>query len=223
MDVMLNRPVSLLLALLVCGGAFAAMYASRSPALSEQAAAPELKDQLAPAPIPEFATWPEIRMKDLFKNPIGDYGLEYSDAAKALDGKSVRITGFMAQTDWKEDHHFLLATFPLILHDREYGQADEIPAGAVLVEMPKGEAAAYTKGLMMLSGTLRLGRFQAPGDRTLWASLELHPDAKHWQPSPSLLTHLSEPERRQLTGLVQKQSNCSCRQCAQARPARRSS
>lgn len=220
---MLNRPLPLLLALLVCGGAFAAMYASRAPERLEQN--PALQAQVTPDPvrIPEFATWPELRMKDLFKNPIGDYGLEYSDTAKALDGKSVRITGFMAQTDWKEYHHFLLATFPLILHDREYGQADEIPSGAVLVEMPKGEAAAFTKGLMMLSGTLRLGRFQAPGDRTIWARLELHPEARHWQPSPSLLTHLSEPERRQLTGLVQKQSNCSCRQCAQARPARRSS
>lgn len=220
---MLNRSSSLLLALLVCGGAFAAMYASRVPSGPELPEIPTKASPLPTAPIPEFATWPELQMKHLFKNPIGDYGLEYSDSARSMDGKPVRIIGFMAQTDWKQDNVFILSSFPLILHDREYGQADEIPAGAVLVEMPKGETVAFTKGLMMLSGTLRLGRFEAPGDRPLWAKLELHPDAKHWQPSPSLLTHLSPPERNQLTSLVRKQSNCSCRQCAQSRSPRRSS
>lgn len=214
------RSSSLLAALLAVGATFAAVYSSKLP--SEESTE-EAASVTANIDIPPFATWPELRMKDVFRSPVGERGLEYSETARALDGHQVRITGFMAQTDWKDHSQFILATFPLILHDREYGQADEIPSGSVLVKMPEGETAAFTKGLLMLSGTLSLGRSDAPGDRPLWATLELHPDAKHWQPSPSLLSALPVNERSQIKTLMMKQSACSCRQCSQAKATRKQS
>lgn len=212
------RSSSLLIALVTAGFAFAALCTSRNPAADKADATATVGQVIQD--IPEFGTWPELRMKDMFESPVGDRGLAYSSVAKSLDGRQVRITGFMAQTDWKDHGEFLLATFPLILHDREYGQADEIPSGAVLVKMPPGETAAFTKGLLMLAGTLKLGRVMAPGERPVWAVLELHPDAKHWHPGPSLLAHLAANEKVQIRNLLMKQTSCSCRQCNQARAPR---
>jgi hypothetical protein len=107
------------------------------------------------------------------------------------------------------------------LHDTEYFQADEIPSGSVLVKMPPGETAVHTQGPLMLAGTLRLGRFDAPGERFLWAKLELHPEAKHWKPDPGLMKGLPETERAQMAQLASLQANCNCRQCRQVRQGKK--
>ena len=152
-------------------------------------------------------------MTELFQHPVGPLGLEYRPEALALDGKQVRVMGFMARTDWADTSVFLLAPHPIILHDREYAACDEIPSGSVLVRMPAGEQASFTPGLLMLCGTLHTQRVDAPGERYLWSTLELHPLSKHWKPSPELLTTYTPQQKAQLDRLLTKQRNCACRSC----------
>jgi hypothetical protein len=216
---MKQSPLFILITLIGVGCVTAAWMSPKS--LLDSAQAKAIDAELPQRVLPDFASWPELRLKDIFKNPVGDLGLEYTDATRSLDGKQVRIVGFMSRSDWKRKDLFLLATFPLMLHDIEYGQADEIPPGAVLVKMPAGETAVHTQGPLMLAGTLRLGRFDAPGDRPIWAKLELHPDAKHWTPDPSLMKDLPEQERAQMAQLASLQANCNCRQCIQVRQAKK--
>jgi hypothetical protein len=182
------------------------------PLPTKSAAAP----QKSGPSLPDFSSWPELHMPDIFQHPVGPLGLDYSPSVKALDGKQVRVMGFMALTDWADQSLMLLCPHPIILHDKEYAACDEIPSGAVLVRMPPGEQAAYAKGLFMLAGTLRLGRTAAPGERYLWATLELHPQAKHWTPSPALLSAYTPQHREQLDRLLVKQRHCTCRSCQPA-------
>lgn len=182
----------------------------QAPLPSEVKPSPPVVSQ---APLPEFSRWPEFRMTELFQHPVGPLGLEYKPEAKALDGRQVRVLGFMARTDWTDTSVFLLAPHPIILHDREYAACDEIPSGSVLVKMPPGEQASFTPGLLMLCGTLHTQRVDAPGDRYLWASLDLDPQAKHWSPSPELLTSYTPQQKAQLDRLLTKQRNCACRSC----------
>ena len=222
---LMRSPLVLLLTLCSAGTLAALVAVNRVPDASEAAVvAPvvvvpeEAKVELPPVVVkqelPAFAEWPEFRMVNLFKRPVGPLGLEYTDEAKALDGKQVRILGFQASTDWQEKASLLLSPYPIILHDKEYGQADEIPPGSVYVKMPANEEARFTPGLLMLAGTLRLGRFEEHDGRHSAARLELDPRSKDWQPSPSLLSHRTRQEREFLQSLVKHQKRCGCTRCA---------
>lgn len=224
-DCLMRSPLVLLLTLCSAGTLAALVAVNRVPDASEAAVvAPvvvvpqEAKVELPPVVVkqelPAFAEWPEFRMVDLFKRPVGPLGLEYTDEAKALDGKQVRILGFQASTDWQVKASLLLTPYPIILHDKEYGQADDVPIGSVYVKMPGNEQARFTPGLLMLAGTLRLGRFEEHDGRHSYARLELDPRAKDWQPSPSLLSHRTRQEREFLQSLVKHQKRCGCKSCS---------
>src|SRR4030095_13909728 len=63
----------------------------------------------------------EVRFGDFFKRPIWPRGLEYTDAIQALDSKRVRIVGHMVQQSEPSPGLFLLAPFPMKLHEHEDG------------------------------------------------------------------------------------------------------
>lgn len=210
------RSPTLYLAILLCAGTLLGYATLRQPApeapvVAKLSAAPE---QPLVADIPAFATWPEFRLVDLFKRPLGPRGLEYSDSARELDGKQVRVLGFCASTDWADKTTLLLSSMPVILHEKEYNQADDFPSGVLFVKMPEGEKARFTSGLLMLAGTLQLGRFEEPNGRISYARLVLDPRSKHWEPSPSLLSHYTPEQRDTLKMLVRQQKRCGCSKCA---------
>ena len=61
----------------------------------------------------------------VFKRPAGPKGLEYTGEARALDGKKVRMTGYMVR-HWHEDASvFLFTEHPRVLNVAEYGLADD--------------------------------------------------------------------------------------------------
>lgn len=212
------RSPTLYLAILICAGTLLGYAALKQPAPGAQpqslGSAAVVPVQPVAAEVPAFATWPEFRLVDLFKRPLGPLGLEYSDAAKALDGKQVRVLGFCASTDWDDKSTLLLSSMPVILHEKEYNQADDFPSGTLFVKMPEGEKARFTSGLLMLAGTLQLGRFEEPNGRIGYARLVLDPRSKEWEPSPSLLSHYTPAERENLKVLVRQQKRCGCAKCA---------
>lgn len=121
--------------------------------------------------------------------PIGRRGLSYSEKARALDGKTVRLLGYMVGQDLPADGRLLLAPYPFQLHETEYGLAEDLPASTVHVIVPDraGEKVPFTPGPLLLTGRLELGPREEPDGRISTVRLFLHPAhaARAAAPGPS--------------------------------------
>jgi hypothetical protein len=118
----------------------------------------------------------ELKFRDLFKLPVGARGLEATDQLKSLDGKRVRIVGYMVNQEPVITGGFLLSPLPVAAGDEDESLADDIPASAIYVSLQKaGDAIIPTlPGLIQLTGTLRVGAYEIPvGERIVPARIEL--------------------------------------------------
>ncbi|RYD38341.1 MAG: hypothetical protein EOP86_01095 [Verrucomicrobiaceae bacterium] len=104
---------------------------------------------------------------EVFKLPAGPKGFEYTDKINSLAGGPVRMEGFMVRHLHDDHEVFLFATFPVLLNQKEYGLADDLPANAVHVRMetPKGQAPAWTKEKLLVCGQLDIGPRQEQDGR----------------------------------------------------------
>lgn len=127
---------------------------------------------LPPAP-PDVT---DLKFSELFK-PIGPRGLEYSDKLRALEGKKVRILGYMVNQSQLMPWTFLLSAIPVTLHEEEYGLAEDMPATIVHVITQKNATpiVPHTPGLLLLTGTLGLGNRQEADGRISSVRLTLDP------------------------------------------------
>lgn len=116
----------------------------------------------------------ELNFKDFFQNPVGSRGLEMTDTLRKLDGRRVRLTGYMVQ-----EHHvarpgsFILSAGPVQLDEDEFGQCDDLPASATLVIVPSAgdRAIPHQAGRIFVTGTLSVGNQAGPGGRAFLARL----------------------------------------------------
>lgn len=155
------------------------------PAAAHQGAAPRRDAQ--PAKVPAelavkkkleapTAGVTELKFADLFKLPVGPKGLEATDKLRALDGKRVRIVGFMVQQETPIAGGFLLSPLPVAAGDEDESLADDIPASALFVTLPKGANAIVPTlpGLLKITGVLRVGAYEVPqAGRVAAARIEL--------------------------------------------------
>ena len=79
----------------------------------------------------------ELKFSEFFVSPIGDRGLTLTDKLRSLDGKRVRILGYMAQQEQPVPGMFLFSAIPVRLNEEHYGLADDLPAATLFVSMPK--------------------------------------------------------------------------------------
>ena len=130
-----------------------------------------------PARPPAPAGVTDLDFRGLFKMPIGRQGLEYSDEARRLEGKKVRLLGYMAQTDHPAPGLMILSPYPFVLHEDEYGMADDLPPTVVQVLLPDrpAEPVPFTPGPLLLTGTLELGAKSMPDGRQSFVRLFLDP------------------------------------------------
>lgn len=157
-----------------------ALFVSMTVAHATQSAARPSKTPSAltvskqlPAP-PSGVT--DLKFRELFKLPVGPKGLDTTDKLKSLDGKRVRIVGYMVQQDPPIAGGFMLSPLPVAAGDADDAYADDIPASAIFVTLPKGADTVVPPlaGLIQLSGTLRVGaREMAGAGRVAPAVLEL--------------------------------------------------
>lgn len=115
-------------------------------------------------PLPEGVA--ELRFDEFYKMPVGPRGLEPTERLLSLNGKRVRILGYMANIQLRGNRQMLLAPVPLKAQPLEYGQADDIPAKHVLVRVPgnAAERVPYTPGLLLLTGRLTVGGKSLDGE-----------------------------------------------------------
>lgn len=118
----------------------------------------------------------DLKFRELFKLPVGPKGLEPTDKLSGLDGKRVRIVGYMVQQDPPLAGSFILSPLPVVAGDADDAFADDIPASAIFVVLPKAADTVVPPlaGLIQLTGTLRVGAREMPGaGRVAPAVLEL--------------------------------------------------
>jgi hypothetical protein len=141
----------------------AVAQASQGVSLSAGKASPGL----APLPpLPEGVT--ELKFTEFFKTPVGPYGLEPTDKLKALQGKKVRIAGYMAIREKEVPGRFILAGAPVNIEDDEAGFAD-LPATHVWVFLPYAPDRAVPRvhRPLLLTGTLEIGNREEKGENAI--------------------------------------------------------
>lgn len=131
-------------------------------------------DQLPAAP----AGVTELKFSEFFKSPVGPRGLEFTDKLKALDGRRVRILGFMIQQEQTAHGLALLAPFAFTTHEDEYGLCDDLPSTLVFVNVPKFKdtTVPYTPGMLLLTGRLEVGPREMADGRVSQVRLTLDPE-----------------------------------------------
>lgn len=117
----------------------------------------------------------ELKFAELFKLPVGPAGLEFSDRARRLDGRRVRLLGFMVKQEQGAPGVAMLAPFAATTHEEEYGLCDDLPPALVFIEVPNSHGAAvpYTPGPLLLTGRLELGRREESDERVSHVRLVL--------------------------------------------------
>jgi hypothetical protein len=100
----------------------------------------------------------DIKFRDFFKMPIGKRGLELNDQFLSLDGKRVRILGYMAKAESPTSGMFVLSPLPVDLGDEDESLSDDLPANSIFVHTaPKQFVVPHITGLISLIGTLSIG------------------------------------------------------------------
>jgi hypothetical protein len=125
-------------------------------------------------PLPEGVT--ALQFGEFFVKPVGPRGLVLTEKIRGLDGRRVRILGYMVRRDAAPPGTLLLAPYPVQLHDHEYGLADDLPPATLVVVVP-GETGElpHTTGPLLLTGRLELGSREEPDGRVSTARLVLDP------------------------------------------------
>jgi hypothetical protein len=111
-----------------------------------------------------------------YKRPAGAQGMEMSAALIAADGKIRTITGYMVQQERPHPGRFLLSPRPVQMSEHADGEADDLPAALLTVYLDadqKNWAVPYTRGLISLTGTIELGRFEESDGRVSWVRMRL--------------------------------------------------
>lgn len=100
----------------------------------------------------------DIKFHDFFKMPIGKRGLELNEHFLSLDGKRVRILGYMAKAESPTAGMFVLSPLPVELGDEDESLSDDLPANSIFVHTsPNKFVVPHITGLISLTGTLSIG------------------------------------------------------------------
>ncbi|OWQ44943.1 hypothetical protein CDL60_21790 [Roseateles noduli] len=122
----------------------------------------------------------DLKFSQFFKSPIGPAGLELSDALRAADGRPVRLVGYMVAQEQARPGRFWLTPRPVRMSEHADGEADDLPAAAVTVLLDPSQQerlVAHRDGLVVLTGTLSIGRVEDESGRVSWIRLQLPPGA----------------------------------------------
>jgi hypothetical protein len=130
-----------------------------------------------PAPRAEVHDLP---FGELFERPVGPRGLQATAKLLALDGQRVRLSGYMARSERPVRGMFILAPLPVDLGGEDEALADDLPPAAVFAVWDSGAPGAaasvpHLRGLVHVSGVLRLGPREEADGRVSQLRLELEP------------------------------------------------
>ncbi len=143
----------------------------RPPALVAPAKA---RAAAALPPLPPGVT--ALRFDEFFVRPVGDAGLVPTAKLRALDGKRVRILGWMVGREDPARGAFLFAPVPINIAEHEGGFSDLPPACVrVLVPAARATILAHTRRPILLTGVLSVGNRTEPDGSVSFVRLTLDP------------------------------------------------
>lgn len=118
---------------------------------------------------------PEVSFRDLFRASSGASGLEYTERATALAGKPVKLHGYMVRQTQPIPWAFILSPVPQSLHEREYGECDDLPVTAIHVFLPRSSPPipARHNGQVTVTGVLELGGHEEADGRVSPARIQI--------------------------------------------------
>jgi hypothetical protein len=127
----------------------------------------------------------DLRFRDFYRMPVGPKGLEPSHLLAALNGKKVRMVGFMVHQEQPIANRFILAHLPVSMSEDEDGLADDLPPNVVFVHVQHAPELPliHLSGLLQFSGTLSVGPVEEVDGRVSGVRLLLDSDV-----SEALLT-----------------------------------
>ena len=119
----------------------------------------------------------DLKFHEIFKLPVGPRGLEPSNKIIGLNGKQVRMVGYMANEEHPTPGLFILSPLPVNMGDEDESFADDLPASAVFVHMgtANNNVVPYLPGLIKLTGVLQFGAQQEPDGRISTVRILLDP------------------------------------------------
>jgi hypothetical protein len=167
----------------VCLGALRAHDADQAPDASHAVCAPASAGQSSPVaanrasavlpPLPADVV--DLKFHDFYRLPLGPRGLELTEQVKALDGRKVRILGYMTQYSHAVPGTLLLTPYAVKMDDCHYGLADDLPPQTLHVTVPRlaGQKIAFRPGPLLLTGLLEVGPKEQPDGRNFAVRLVL--------------------------------------------------
>ena len=134
----------------------------------------------------------DLKFEEFFKMPVGRYGLEMTEKLMSLDGKKVRIRGYMVKEDRCHGGHahnpadadkevvkgrFMLSPAPVMVSYACFGTSDDLFPQTVFVRIPElaNKPVPYSSTPLEVIGTLSVGPSQEPDDRISQVRLALDP------------------------------------------------
>jgi len=105
----------------------------------------------------------ELKFRDFFVTPVDPRGPEMTPKLLALDGRRVRILGYMAQQVAPHPGFFMLAPVPVNLADASDAMTDALPPATLFVHLPASQAskvAPHQAGLLVVTGILSVGKHE---------------------------------------------------------------
>ena len=120
----------------------------------------------------------DLKFHDIFKTPVGDKGLEPSATLLKLDGKRVRMVGYMVRQQPAPKGAFLLSPLPAEISEEDEPLADDLPPGVVSVEIAgaANKSIPLLPGLIQITGTLHVGAKTDMASGRI-SSVQIVPDA----------------------------------------------
>ena len=119
----------------------------------------------------------DLKFRELFKLPIGPQGLEPTEKLLGLEGKPVRLVGYMVRQEEPTPGVFIFSPLPVSLGDQDEALADDLPASTIFVhiEADGAQVAPYIPGLLRLTGILSVGNREEADGRVSSVRLRLDP------------------------------------------------
>jgi len=173
-----------------------ARHLIRPGSASHSSSATPDQNPTALPPLPAGVT--ELNFSSFFKTPVGPRGLEIADGLSALNGRRVRILGYMVK-EQAADHdepptsedasapsaqnlvsdRFLLTALPQVTNFSHYGLCEDLPPQTVYVALTKttGAPVTHTARPLLLTGSLSVGPQNEPDGRVSIVRLKLDPPA----------------------------------------------
>lgn len=157
---------------------------------AEDTPASDSSNSLNPLPAEAPSEITDLEFKDFFKMPVGPYGLEMTDKLKGLDGKKVRLTGYMVKEDRCKAGHahnaadshkevvngrFMLSPAPVMVSYACFATSDDLFPQTVFVRIPAlaDKPVPYVSNSFEVVGTLSVGPSEEPDERISQVRLTL--------------------------------------------------